>query len=178
MRETLSIHSKQPIDDVSDGRCANTSLCDFGSGKWVNPRAIKKPLTDSSNLFGGILRDFLIIFQKGDVQKSQAASGFFLVSPIIQPSSSPGPIPKIRRFSSSAAVAEFRHTTRLLYSLIASWLSQSISVLPVSIYAANRLSNSLDRGPVVIHPLRRVAHTSSISSSEISGGLKEIVRFG
>ena len=85
MRETLSIHSKQPIDSVSDGRCRGTSLCDFDSGKWVNPRAIKKPLSDPFDLFGGIFERFFDFIQKGDVQKSQAASSFFLVSPIIQP---------------------------------------------------------------------------------------------
>ena len=87
----MPIHSKQPIDDVSDGCCVGTSLCDFDSGKWVNPRAIKKPLTGLSDFLGGIFERFSDFFQKGDVQKSQAASSDFLVGPIIQPSPSPSP---------------------------------------------------------------------------------------
>lgn len=58
MTGAFLIHSKQPIDDVSDGCCVGTSLCDFDSEKWVNPRAIQKPLTDMSDLLGGIFDRF------------------------------------------------------------------------------------------------------------------------
>ena len=91
--------------------------------------------------------------------------------------SSPGPTPRMRRFNSSAAVAEFKHTTFWLYLAIASLVVQSISVFPVSIYAASRHSSIFVRGPVVIHPDRSASATSAISSSVISGGLKRIVLF-
>ena len=74
--------------------------------------------------------------------------------------SSPSPIPQTRKFSSSAAVAEFRHTTLLVWQ-----------------YSANLRSNSLVLGPVVIQPERRASATSFISSSEMSGGLNGITLF-
>ena len=73
--------------------------------------------------------------------------------------SSPSPMPSTRRFISSAAVAEFRHTS------FATWQ-----------YSASSFSSCLVRGPVVIQPDRRASHTSWISSSVISGGLKGIFR--
>lgn len=85
MRDTVHIHSKQPIDDVSDGRCKGTSLCNFGSGKWVNPRAIKKPLTDLFDLFGGTFERFFDFFPRVNVQKSQAIRDLLDLDPIIQP---------------------------------------------------------------------------------------------
>ena len=47
--------------------------------------------------------------------------------------SSPSRIPKILRFSSSAAVPELKHDTLLLYFSILSSVLQSMSTLPVSI---------------------------------------------
>jgi hypothetical protein len=71
--------------------------------------------------------------------------------------SSPSPIPQIRKLSSSAAVAELRHTTLLVWQ-----------------NSANRFSNCFVLGPVVIQPDLKVSTTSLISSSEMSGGLKGI----
>ena len=74
--------------------------------------------------------------------------------------SSPSPISKTRRISSKAAVAEFKHTVRLVW-----------------VYSDKRLSNSFVLGPVVIQPERKVSATSAISSSVISGGEKGILYF-
>ena len=72
--------------------------------------------------------------------------------------SSPGPMPNTLRLSSSAAVAELKHTNLLLY--FAGFLSVSTSVLPFLIYAASLLSRSFTLGPVVIQPLLNVSTTS------------------
>lgn len=74
--------------------------------------------------------------------------------------SSPSPIPQIRKFNSSAAVAEFRHTTLLVWQ-----------------YSASLFSSSFVLGPVVIQPLLIASATSFISSSEMSGGLNGITLF-
>ena len=74
--------------------------------------------------------------------------------------SSPSPIPQTRKFSSSAAVAEFRHTTLLVWQ-----------------YSASLFSSSFVLGPVVIQPLLIASATSFISSSEMSGGLNGITLF-
>ena len=67
--------------------------------------------------------------------------------------SSPGPIPKIRRVISIPAVDEARH-----------------AALPVLHLLATTFSSSLVFGPVVIHPDFNESTTSFISSSVISGG--------
>ena len=67
--------------------------------------------------------------------------------------SSPGPISSIRSIDSNHAVALFWHT--------AMSDSQNLAIC---------LSNSLVRGPVVIHPDNRAALTSCASCSVISGG--------
>ena len=72
--------------------------------------------------------------------------------------SSPSPIPQTRKFNSSAAVAEFRQTTLLVWQ-----------------YSASLFSSSFVLGPVVIQPLLIASATSFISSSEMSGGLKMIM---
>ena len=74
--------------------------------------------------------------------------------------SSPSPIPQTRKFNSSAAVAEFRHTTLLVWQ-----------------YSASLFSSSFVLGPVVIQPLLIASATSFISSSEMSGGLNGITLF-
>ena len=74
--------------------------------------------------------------------------------------SSPSPMPQMRKFSSSAAVAELRQTTLLVWQ-----------------YSASFFSNALVRGPVVIQPERKASATSAISSSEMSGGLKGMFLF-
>ena len=74
--------------------------------------------------------------------------------------SSPSTIPAILKFSSSAAVAEFRHTTLLVWQ-----------------YSASLFSSSFVLGPVVIQPLLIASATSFISSSEMSGGLNGITLF-
>jgi len=74
--------------------------------------------------------------------------------------SSPSPIPQTRKFSSSAAVAEFKQTTLLVWQ-----------------YSASLLSSSFVLGPVVIQPLLIASATSFISSSEMSGGLNGITLF-
>lgn len=61
--------------------------------------------------------------------------------------SSPSPIPQQQKFSSSAAVAEFKHTTLLV------WQS-----------SASLFSNSFVLGSVVIHQERRASSASSISN--------------
>src|SRR5690625_2169480 len=71
--------------------------------------------------------------------------------------SSPGPIPKIRRVNSIAAVAEFKQ-----------------AALFVPIYSAILFSNFFVLGPVVIHPDFNALMTSSTSSSVTSGGEKGI----
>ena len=73
--------------------------------------------------------------------------------------SSPTPMPRTRKESSKAAVAEFKHTA------IPFELSQKV---------ATSFSNCLVRGPVVIQPERKAFETSAISSSVISGGEKGI----
>ena len=82
-----------------------TSLCDFDSGKWVDPRAIKKPLVDVSDLFGGVFESFFEISRKGDVQKSQATSDLLDLGPIIQPSPSPSSSLK-KLLSKSASIGD------------------------------------------------------------------------
>src|SRR5699024_7845061 len=67
--------------------------------------------------------------------------------------SSPGPIPSWCSVSSMAAVAEFKHTARLVWQKDATWRSSSLVL-----------------GPVVIQPERRVSATCAISASPISGG--------
>ena len=74
--------------------------------------------------------------------------------------SSPSPIPQTRKFNSSAAVAEFRQTTLLVWQ-----------------YSANLFYSSFVLGPVVIQPLLIASATSFISSSEMSGGLNGITLF-
>ena len=60
-----SIYSQQTTHRQCVGWVSHeTSLCNFGSGKRVNPRAIKKPLTDPFDLFGGIFRDFLTFLKR------------------------------------------------------------------------------------------------------------------
>ena len=74
--------------------------------------------------------------------------------------SSPSPMPHTRKFSSSDAVAEFRHTTFEVWQ-----------------YSASLFSSSFVLGPVVIQPLLIASATSFISSSEMSGGLNGITLF-
>ena len=50
-------------------------------------------------------------------------------------------------------------------------------VLKVFVLSASGDSSNLVLGPVVIQPDRSASATSAISSSEISGGLNEIMRF-
>ena len=72
--------------------------------------------------------------------------------------SSPGPIPNQRRMSSRPAEAELTFSTRRIPQ-----------------YWAIFCSKALVRGPVVIHPERRAATTSSIIASSIWGGEKGIM---
>ena len=72
--------------------------------------------------------------------------------------SSPGPIPRIRRVISAQAVLEFRQTA-----------------FDVPLRCATSRSNSFVLGPVVIHPDFSASTTSLISASVISGGLKGIL---